>query len=117
MSSNALRIYQIWHLSMLAILPFLFTIFRMVSEPYDPSRALIENLVLIGGSMLTAYTLVFIVVTGKSEGALPNLFMLYRNALTRGAFIIVSNIILTTLIILLIVSVRPTPPLEIRSAE
>lgn len=102
MSSNALRIYQIWHLSMLAILPFLFTIFRMVSEPYDPSRALIENLVLIGGSMLTAYTLVFIVVTGKSEGALPNLFMLYRNALTRGAFIIVSNIILTTLIILLI---------------
>ena len=102
MSSNALRISQILHLSMLALLPILFAIFRMVSEPYDPSRALIENLVLIGGSMLTAYTLVFFVVTGKSEDALPNLYMLYRKALTRGSFIIVSNIILMVLLVLLI---------------
>ncbi len=102
MTLRAIRTFQIWHLAMLALVPLLFTIFRMVSEPYDPSRALIENLVLLGGGMLTGYTLIFIVVTGKFDDALPNLFKLYRNSLERLSFLVVSNILLTFVFVLLI---------------
>jgi len=102
MSPRAIRTFQIWHLAMLALVPFLFTIFRMVSESYDPSRAFVENLVLIGGGILSGYTLLFIVITGKSSDALPSLVSLYRNSLSKISFLIVSNILLTSVFVLLI---------------
>jgi hypothetical protein len=97
-----IRTLQIWHLSMLALVPLMFVIFRMVSEPYDASRALVENLVLIGGGILSGYTLLFFVITGKPDHALPSLFGLYRNSLSRVSFLIVSNILLTSVFLLLI---------------
>lgn len=81
---------------MLALVPFMFTIFRMVSEPYDPSRALVENLVLIGGAVFSGYALLFMVITGKQNDALPSLITLYRNSLTSASFLVVSNILLTS---------------------
>jgi hypothetical protein len=102
MTLRPIRTLQIWHLSMLALVPLLFSIFRMVSEPYDPSRALVENLVLIGGGILSVYTLLFFIITGKSDDALPNLFRLYRSSLARVSFLIVSNILLTFVFTLLI---------------
>ena len=74
----------------------------MVSESYDPSRILVENLVLIGGGLFSGYTLIFVIITGKSDEALPNLVRLYRNSLSHVSFLVVSNILLTTIFALLI---------------
>ena len=101
MTSGRIRILQISHLAMLALVPLLFTIFRMVSEQYDPSRALVENIVIIGGGILSGYTLIILVITGKSEDALPGLVKLYRKSLSRVSFLVVSDILLGLVLVLL----------------
>ena len=97
-----IRILQIWHLSLLALVPVLFAIFQLVSEPYDPSRVLVDNLIFLGGGLLASYTLVFFILTGRKEDALPNLLRIYRQALGYVSFVAVSNIVLTALLIILV---------------
>jgi hypothetical protein len=94
-------ILQASHLAMLALLPILFAAFRMVSEPYDPSRARVEHVVLIGGVLFSSYSLIFIVVTGKTGDALPSLLRLYRESLAKVHFLAVTNVLLAAVFFLL----------------
>jgi hypothetical protein len=102
MKLRAMATMQLWHLAMLAMLPLLFAGFRMVSEPYDPSRALVENVVLLGGVVFSSYSLIFIVITGKSTDALPSLLKLYRDSLSRLSFLATTNVMLTLILALLV---------------
>lgn len=93
---------QLWHLASLALVPICFATFRMVSETHDPSRALVDNVVIMGGVFFSAYSLVFMVITGKSDDALPSLLKLYRQSLARPSFLVVSNALLTAVLGLLL---------------
>lgn len=92
---------QFWHLALLALLPLLFAGFRMVSEPYDPSRVLVENAILLGGVVFSSYSLLFMVIAGKTDGALPNLIKLYRGALARSWFLAITDVLLALMVLFL----------------
>ena len=94
-----IRTLQIWHLSLLGLVPVLFAVFQLVSEPYDPTRVLVENLTFIGSGVLVSYTLIFFILTGRKDDALPNLFKIYRQALCHIPFLAISNAVLTILLL------------------
>lgn len=102
MSSRTLTALQLWHLAVLAVLPLLFAVFRMVSEPYDPTRTFVEGVVVFAGVLLSTYSLIYIVVTGKSDGSVPSLWRAYRDCLQRLPFLLVGNVALTAVLAVLL---------------
>lgn len=96
-----LRNLQIWHLLCLALIPILFALFRLSSESHDADRALVENLIVVGGSVWIAFAIVSFVITGKKEETLPNLVRLYRGLLEKMWFLWIANVAGTALVIVI----------------
>ena len=94
-----LKNLQIWHVLWLALTPVLFALFRLSSEPHDASRALVDNLFVLGGAAWVACVAVYFVVTGKKEDALPSLLRLYRGLLKKVWFLCIANLAGTFLVL------------------
>ena len=117
MKARTLTALQLWHLALLAMLPLLFAVFRMVSEPYDPTRALVDGAVAFVSVVLSTYSFIYIVVTGKSDGSVASLWRAYRDCLQRLPFLVVGNLALTALLALLLCQLAGFRQVEFLSAQ
>lgn len=107
-----MRYLQIWHLCCLAIIPILFCLFRLSSEPHDADRVLVDNLFVVGGALWAGITTVYFVVTGTRNDALESVLHLYRNALGKMGFLFGSNLIGTALVGVLLFQLIAYRPVE-----
>ena len=97
-----LKKLQGWHIVCLGLLPALYVVLIVNSELHDFWRRFIDVAVYITGGVWAAFLLVQTVIHGKKEEASANIFKFYRRQLNKGYFLILSNIVLTLLVIGLI---------------
>jgi hypothetical protein len=96
-----LRRLQWCHLVCIGLTPLLYALFRLSSEDHDADRQLVENLITLGGAVGGAFVLVFTVVTGQKDEAMPSLLRTYRSLLAQPVFLWVTDGILLSMVILL----------------
>src|ERR1051325_8594253 len=89
---------QIWHLISIALLIVLYSLFLTYSEPHDFWRKDIDIAFAMGLSIWAALLTCYTIVDGIKEHAINKIVQLYRQQLTKSSFLLIGNIILSTLI-------------------
>lgn len=101
-SKNDLRKLQFWHLLVLASVPLLYGILRVVSEPHDALRRAITIGLVIAGSAWASYVLIHAVITGDQTNPAPTALGVYRSLLLKTPFLLVSNLVMTLFVAFLL---------------
>lgn len=88
---------QVWHLAGLFLVPVLYAILKLNSEPQDSVAQQLGSALFIFAIIWGAYVVVMTVRHGDRDAVLKNLFSEYRRQLGHMPFLIVANVILTVL--------------------
>lgn len=93
-----LKKLQIWHLVFLFLAPILYAIFKLNSGADDHWRNYIDIAFILSSTAWASFITVKTVIAGTSQNIASSVFSVYRNALTKKTFLIISNLGLTTLV-------------------
>lgn len=97
---------QLWHLLMLGLVPVLYTILKLNSALDDETPRILGYILIVIGSVWSAYIIVMTVRRGTREDILKELLTEYRTHLRSLIFLVISDIVLTIGILFLLYEVR-----------
>lgn len=102
--ASALNFMQIWHLACLGIIPILYAVFRINSEPHDLWRHYLDDGTLAVGAVWAAAAILQAIVYGQQDGLKP-ILKTYRKWLFRLGFLGPTNVLLSVLTFVLLYQV------------